>query len=327
MTSRRLLLPAVFASLALLYPGGAGAADSASTASSQSRPARPATVKVKVLGLDNGRARILSRVRIVGTLTPFARGEEVKLRFFRNGHRFRERTVKVQRARGHNYGVFRTRFYLRKAARYAVSARHVATRALGGDHTVRKQWGVSFPSIGAGECGRVVRGFRRALRRLGYVAGSGSCFSSKPQRAVLAYRKVNGLSRNSHAGKRLVKDVFWGRGGYRVRHPGAGEHVEVSLSKQVLVFANGDDVQAIYPVSTGAAATPTVTGHFEFYGTQPGYNSVGMYYSFYFYGGYAIHGYHSVPNYPASHGCVRTFIADQPEIYNRIFYGEDIFVF
>ena len=46
-----------------------------------------------------------------------------------------------------------------------------------------------------------------------------------------------------------------------------------------------------------------------------------MYYSYYFYGGYAIHGYHSVPNYPASHGCLRTFIADQPEIYDRIFLG------
>jgi lipoprotein-anchoring transpeptidase ErfK/SrfK len=52
-----------------------------------------------------------------------------------------------------------------------------------------------------------------------------------------------------------------------------------------------------------------------------------MYYSFYFYGGYAIHGYESVPDYPASHGCIRTFIADQPEVYNRIHYGESIFVF
>ena len=47
-------------------------------------------------------------------------------------------------------------------------------------------------------------------------------------------------------------------------------------------------------------------------GTEPGYNSHGMYYSFYFYGGYAVHGYDSVPDYPASHGCIRTFIADQP---------------
>ena len=42
--------------------------------------------------------------------------------------------------------------------------------------------------------------------------------------------------------------------------------------------------------------------------------------------GYAGHGYNSVPDYPASHGCLRTFMSDQPEIYERIFYGQDIFI-
>ena len=84
------------------------------------------------------------------------------------------------------------------------------------------------------------------------------------------------------------------------------------LAKQVLVLAKGDKPFAIYPVSSGKPSTPTVTGHFSFFRQEPGYNSEGMYYSFYFYGGYAVHGYASVPDYPASHGCVRTFIADQP---------------
>ena len=129
---------------------------------------------------------------------------------------------------------------------------------------------------------------------------------------MLAYRKVNGMSRSTRAGKGLVKSVFAGRGGYHVRHPGAGEHVEAPLSKQVLVFTKGDKPFAIYPISSGKSSTPTVTGHFSFIRTEPGYNSHGMYYSFYFYGGYAVHGYESVPDYPASHGCMRTFIADQP---------------
>ena len=68
-------------------------------------------------------------------------------------------------------------------------------------------------------------------------------------------------------------------------------------------------------------------GRFRFYLTQPGYNSKRMYDSFYFIRGYAIHGYSSVPNYPASHGCIRTFMADQPEVHNRIDHGESIFVF
>ncbi len=162
---------------------------------------------------------------------------------------------------------------------------------------------------------------------MGYIANGGRCFGGKTARGVLAYRKVNGMTRSFRAGKGLVKRVFAGRGDYEVRHPGAGSHVEAPLSKQVLVFAKGDKPYAIYPISSGKSSTPTVTGHFSFIRTEPGYNSHGMYYSFYFYGGYAVHGYESVPDYPASHGCLRTFIADQPEIYERIEYGEGIFVF
>ncbi|MGE0067956.1 MAG: L,D-transpeptidase, partial [Solirubrobacterales bacterium] len=177
-----------------------------------------------------------------------------------------------------------------------------------------------------GECGKAVVGFKKAMREMGYIANSGSCFGGKTARGVLAYRKVNGMSRSMRAGAGLVRSVYAGKGAYQVRYPNAGEHVEAPLDKQVIVFTKGDKPFAIYPISSGKSSTPTVTGHFEFIRTEPGYNSHGMYYSFYFYGGYAIHGYESVPDYPASHGCLRTFIADQPEIYNRIFFGEDIFI-
>jgi hypothetical protein len=191
---------------------------------------------------------------------------------------------------------------------------------------VRKSWKVSFPALHQGQCGDVVVGFKKAMRKMGYITNDGHCYGGKTGRGVLAYRKVNGMTRSMRAGAGLVKAAFSGKGGYEVRHPGAGEHVEAPLSKQVLVFAKGDKPFAIYPISSGKSSTPTVTGHFEFIRQEPGYNSHGMYYSFYFYGGYAVHGYESVPDYPASHGCLRTFIADQPEIYERIFFGEDIFI-
>jgi lipoprotein-anchoring transpeptidase ErfK/SrfK len=189
------------------------------------------------------------------------------------------------------------------------------------------EWPGPIEGFHVGECGDNVVAFKKALHDLGYIVNSGRCFKGKTGRGVLAYRKVNGMNRSTRAGKGLVKRVLAGKGAYRVRHPGAGEHVEAPLGKQVLVFANGDRPFAVYPVSSGKSSTPTVTGHFTFIRQEPGYNSHGMYYSFYFYGGYAVHGYESVPDYPASHGCIRTFIADQPEIYNRIHFGEDIFVF
>ncbi|HEX6602375.1 MAG TPA: L,D-transpeptidase, partial [Solirubrobacterales bacterium] len=197
---------------------------------------------------------------------------------------------------------------------------------LGADETVRKSWKVSFPSLHQGQCGDVVVGFKKAMRKMGYIANSGRCYGGKTARGVLAYRKVNDMNRSMKAGAGLVKKVFSGKGGYEVRHPGAGDHLEAPLSKQVLVFTKGDEPYAIYPISSGKSSTPTVTGHYEMIRTEPGLNSHGMYYSWYFYGGYAVHGYNSVPDYPASHGCLRTFMADQPEIYERIFYGQDIFI-
>ena len=91
---------------------------------------------------------------------------------------------------------------------------------------------------------------------------------------------------------------------------------------------NHRDLAVQYGVSTGKSSTPTVTGHFQFYLRQPGYNAEGMYFSTYFHGGYAVHGYASVPpTYPASHGCVRVPIPDALHIYNSISLGEDIFVY
>lgn len=318
---RRLALTFV-ALAALALPAGAAAAAKKPPAPT---PAPDATVKIDVGNLDDGRAEIYSKVRVFGTVRPYVPGQKVEVTFYLDGRELFTRHLPLGQGKN-GVGTFRSSVTVRENGKYAVAAKHVATPQLGGDSTVRKSWKVSFPSLHQGQCGDVVVGFKKAMRKMGYIANSGRCFGGKTARGVLAYRKVNEMTRSSRAGAGLVKKVFAGRGGYEVRHPGAGEHVEAPLSKQVLVFAKGDEPFAIYPISSGKSSTPTVTGHFEFIRTEPGYNSHGMYYSWYFYGGYAVHGYASVPDYPASHGCLRTFIADQPEIYNRIDYGEDIFI-
>jgi hypothetical protein len=317
---KRLLLTAAALLAALLLPA-AGAAAKAPKTPKQPKAPGNATVKIKIGHLHGGKARIMSTVPVTGSVKPFVPGQRVEVSFFLNGERIETEKVKV------NGGSFRARIRIEAAGKYAAGARLPATRTLRGDTTVRKSWRVAFPSLHQGQCGAVVIGFKKAMRKMGYIANSGRCFGGKTARGVLAYRKVNGLARSYRAGRGLVKRAFAGKGEYRVRHPGAGSHVEASLSKQVLVFAKGDRPYAVYPISSGKSSTPTVTGHFTFIRTEPGYNSHGMYYSWYFYGGYAVHGYESVPDYPASHGCLRTFIADQPEIYERINYGEDIFVF
>lgn len=314
--------------LALLaLPAGAAAKQPAQTGPGKA-PQTPerATVKISVGKLKGGKAPIYGVVPVYGTVEPFAPGQRVEVTFYLDGHRLLERRVKVSPGSG-GAGVFKASIQLREGGKYAVSAHVAASGSVRGDTTVRKSWKVSYPALHQGQCGPVVLGFKKAMRKMGYIANSGRCFGDKTGRGVLAYRKVNGMARSMRACKGLVKRVFSGKGEYHVVHPDAGEHLEAPLSKQILVFAKGDKPFAVYPVSSGKSSTPTVTGHFHFIRQEPGYNSHGMYYSFYFYGGYAVHGYESVPDYPASHGCIRTFIADQPEIYNRINFGESIFVF
>ena len=259
-------------------------------------------------------------------MAPFVSHQKVKVSYFLNGDKLLTKSAKVRKGKG-NYGVFVSRIRLRQGGKYAVSARHVANKRLGGDRTVRKDWKVRYVSISYGECGRVVKGFKAALRDMGYIANGGDCFRGKTQRGVLAYRKVNDLSRNLHAGKALVKSVFAGTAATASATPASAS---TSRSRCRSRSWSSPRATSRSRSTRSRAASPRprrCSGHFHFYSRPAGYNSEGMYYSRYFYGGYAIHGYASVPTYPASHGCVRTYIADQPEIYERIFIGEDIFVF
>ncbi len=321
---RRLALTVGAAAL-LAVPATAAGAPKEQAPQKQEAPPK-ATVKIDVGNLHGGKAQILDTVPVTGTVQPFAPGQHVEVNFFRNGKEVVKRQVAVQQGPNET-GTFEASVIVKEGGKYAVSAHHEATAALGSDSTVRKSWTVSFPKLNPGECSSVVGAFKSHLAKMGYVSGAGDCFTARLGREVLAYRKVNGMDRTKKAGPGLVKAAFEGKGGYHVKYPTAGEHAEVPLDKQVLVLVKNGKPFAIYPVSTGKPSTPTITGHYEFYRQEPGTNSEGMVYSFYWHNGYAVHGYPEVPNYAASHGCVRTFIADQPRIYEQLHFGESIFVF
>jgi hypothetical protein len=319
------LAVAGFFALAISGPPAATAAETVVSATG----AAPSVVQIKPLGLRDGRAKIAGKVTIAGTLKPFRPGQRVVVRFFHNAKQFKSRVVRVRKGEG-NYGSFKTAIVMKMAGRYAAQAKYYGKRGndpVRPDSTVRKSWKVRFPTLRPGQCGRVVRAFRRALNDLAMVPSDNPCFDGKMQRAVLAYRKLNGLGRSAVATRSVVRKIFNREGAYKVRRPELGDHMEASLSKQVLVFAKGNRPYAIFPIASGAPATPTILGTFSVYWKDPGYNSLGMYYSSYFIRGYAIHGYESVPNYPASHGCLRTFIADQPRIYDLTFVGQPIYVY
>ena len=178
---------------------------------------------------------------------------------------------------------------------------------------------------GAGERGVKVLLLQRALLKEGYATPVTGYYDDATARGVLAFRKANELGRDGFATKQVFAMLARGNGAFKLRFPKAGKHVEFDWSRQVLVLARGGKPYRTYHTSSGTPATPTVFGTFHFYLQTPGTNAKGMVHSSYFIGGYAIHGYASVPSYPASHGCLRVPIPNALQIFSWIDIGDTIY--
>ncbi|MDQ3669473.1 MAG: L,D-transpeptidase family protein [Actinomycetota bacterium] len=171
------------------------------------------------------------------------------------------------------------------------------------------------PQLGLGSTGPAVGVLERGLARLQYALRRVNySYRWDTYEAVLAFQKVHGLSRTGRVGS-----AFWSRFRYasvpRARIP-RGDHLEVSKTKQVLYEVRRGKVVNVIHVSTGATGN-TPVGSWHFYRFGPGGSLSHMYYSMYFLRGFAVHGYHSVPPWPASHGCVRIPLWQAPGLYSR----------
>ena len=183
-------------------------------------------------------------------------------------------------------------------------------------------------SAAYGQRGVHVQFLQHRLRDLRYLVKLSGSFDGSTQRAVLAYRKVNRLERNFRAGATIFQRLARRRGRFHPRYPGHGKHVEADLSRQVLVLHDRKGkVFRILHTASGTSATPTVRGSFKVYSKTWGVNSKGMVNSVYFHGGYAIHGYPSVPAWPASHGCLRIPIPNARFVYRWLDFGDPVDVY
>ena len=104
-----------------------------------------------------------------------------------------------------------------------------------------------------------------------------------------------------------------------------GDHVEVDKTRQVLLVVRGGKVAEVVHVSTGATGN-TPLGEWHVYSKVAGYSWV-LYYPSFFLRGFAIHGYPSVPAYPASHGCVRVPMWIATHLYAEVPFGSAIYVY
>ena len=257
-------------------------------------------------------------VKVRGTVAAYSPGGGVLIDVFKGTNRIKHRAVGISRAGSR--GAFSFSFKPRGRGVYRVRATGPA-----GSRTIHVF--VVAPHASQGSRGTAVRALQSRLRKLGYLTPVNGYFDASTGRAVLAFRKVNGYARTTSASVAVFKKLARGGGGFRVRYPSAGKHVEFDWSRQVLVLTRGAHPQKIVAASSGKPSTPTVFGKFHFYSKTPGFNSHGMYYSNYFIGGYAVHGYESVPDYAASHGCIRIPIPSAISVYRWIDLGDPIYVY
>ena len=265
-------------------------------------------------------------VRVNGRVRPYVAGQHVVVELYRGDTRVAVRNVPVRQGKD-GTGTFSTVFDVGRAAGFTVRARHDATLQQQAFKMKAKHFRSLTGPVRRGSSRLKIRVAQAGLHRLAFVTSKRGRFDRALARAVLAFRKTNNMSRTSLLSGRVFEMLMNGRGGYRLKYPRAGKHVEADLSRQVLVLARGGKPHRIYHTSSGAPATPTVKGSFRFYRRQPGTNAKGMVHSWYFIRGYAIHGYKSVPTYPASHGCLRVPIPNALSIYRWINMGDRIFVY
>ncbi len=159
---------------------------------------------------------------------------------------------------------------------------------------------------------------QRRLRDLGYWLGApDGTYGGLTVQAVTAFQKVEELGRDGIAGPATLAALD--QAGRPSARSDGGDLIEVDKAHQVLKVVRDGRVQWVVNTSTGTEKPYTVNGRTELADTPPGRWQVGrvvngldtgplgsLYWPRYFHpDGIAVHGYHSVPAYAASHGCVR----------------------
>lgn len=296
--------------MVLLRTVTAGAVMAATLAAGPaSAVAAPPAVRLAGVHRMDGRPVALAAVRFAvrGRVSPARAGARAEIAFRRAG-----RAVKVARPRIGADGRFAATFRPGMPGRITIRIR-IRGLAVAWLRVLALR-----PLAAVGERGPHVRFLQQRLAALGYRAPATGRLDAAARRAVLAFRKVNGLPRVTNASRTVFALAAAGRGGFPVRFPRHGRHVEGDLTRQVLALVErGGRVHRIYPMSSGRPGLRTPTGTFRVFSHHWGWRG-GMLDGSYFVRsqGYTcgIHGYPWVPTYPASHCCLRVPIADAHHI-------------
>ncbi|MDQ1456926.1 MAG: hypothetical protein QOH28_2546 [Actinomycetota bacterium] len=172
--------------------------------------------------------------------------------------------------------------------------------------------------MGMGATGAAVTDVQNRLMSMGYwLPGANGVFDSNMQQAIWAFQKANGLPRSG-----VVDDAT--QAGFRTAvrpqaRSASGSMIEIDKTRQILMVVENRYVRYVFNTSTGSDHPYTLDGAGYSAHTPEGVFSIirqvdgpdhgplGTLWrpKYFTWSGVAIHGYSSVPPYPASHGCTR----------------------
>ncbi|PSK90514.1 peptidoglycan hydrolase-like protein with peptidoglycan-binding domain [Murinocardiopsis flavida] len=212
----------------------------------------------------------------------------------------------------------------------AVDARPAANDPTGVPATISKKGLLS-----QGDSGPKVKALQSRLLKLGYwIDSADGEFGGNTKQAVYAVQKAAGLGRDGVVGPQTQAALDKG-----VRPKATstkGRVIEIDLKRQLLLVVDNGKVRQILSTSTGSGKPYTQDGKKHTATTPKGDYKVfrgvdkwdpgplgKLYRPKYFNGGIAVHGYGSVPPYPASHGCARVSLAAMDWLWKdgRMSYG------
>lgn len=193
-----------------------------------------------------------------------------------------------------------------------------------------------------GDRGRRVEALQRALAAQRYWVGPvDGVYGHLTQQAVFAFQKAQGLSIDGRYGPNTLDRLENPRSVGTRTGRGDGFLVEIDKDRQLLMLVRDGRPRWVFNTSTGTEEPYTHEGRRLLADTPPGEWTITrqidgwrdgelgrLYRPKYFHpDGIAIHGYHSVPPYPASHGCARVSMQAIDWMWSRVPVGTTVLVY
>jgi len=186
--------------------------------------------------------------------------------------------------------------------------------------------------IVAGDCGADVANLRDELAAAELMPeSSGRCFGPVAQIAWSAWERWSRAKSDGRVSLSERAELKKAQIPKLIRRPGKPEtRIEIWRGRQLLALVRKSRLVSLYAISSGKSGYTTPSGQFSIFRKEEmswsNPYSVWMPWASYFNGGIAFHQSDDVPDYPASHGCVRVPAAWAERVYRFADFGRSVLV-